>query len=337
MFSLFFWVVNFVTMCFSHGFIVLLLLSSILSSRGFTPLLSIFFSHGLTSSSSCQFYFSHGFSVFFLASNFVFLLVWLSSCCQFCSLMMLSVLVLSIFFSHGIGCIILVKFCFSLWKLWKHWGFLCFQPVSTLVLHVVCNRSIPVCCWLSYKNSRALKKSELLLCRVCKCPKMTTAAERQNEKEWNWCKSNPWDLWDGRQISTAAMQTNLWTPQCLHCSPPITVLHTILAACIAALFPSPLSTQCASLLSNSLSNCGHSIQPPHMQQTLLSKKLDWIGKHTLTHKLSAASTIDDGAWSHKTLNPTHTCSSQASEIWCQTLFDFFGSCDVGRRPDAKPQ
>lgn len=120
MFSLFFWVVNFVTMCFSHGFIVLLLLSSILSSRGFTPL-SIFFSHGLTSSSSCQFYFSHGFSVF-LASNFDFLLVWLSSCCQFCSLMMLGVLVLSIFFSHGIGCIILVKFCFSLWKLWKHWG-----------------------------------------------------------------------------------------------------------------------------------------------------------------------------------------------------------------------
>ncbi len=240
----------------------------------------------------------------------------------------LAVFLLSILFSHDVGCFGFVNFLFS-WY-WVHYscqilffpvevvkalGFLCFQPVSTLVLHVVCNRSIPVCCWLSYKNSRALKKSDLLLCRVCKCPRMTTAAERQNEKEWNWCKSNPWDLWDGRQISTAAMQTNLWTPQCLHCSPPITVLHTILAACIAALFPSPLSTQCASLLSNSLSNCGHSIQPPHMQQTLLSKKLDWIGKNTLTHKLSAASTIDDGAWSHKTLNPKPYTHMQFTSFW----------------------
>lgn len=250
MFSLFFWVVNFVTMCFSHAFIVLLLLSSILSSRGFTLLLSIFFSHGLTvfflsilfilmvsvSSSWLPILFFSWFGCL-LVVNFVFSWCWVFCFCQFSFLMVLGELFSS-------------NFVVSLRKLWKHRGFnfLCFQPVSTLVLHVVCNRLIPVCCRLSYKNSRALKKSELLLCRVCKCPKMTTAAERQNEKEWNWCKSNSWDLWDGRQISTAAMQTNLSTPWCLHCSPPITVLHTVLTACIAALFPSPLSTQCASPL-----------------------------------------------------------------------------------------
>jgi hypothetical protein len=66
-------------------------------------------------------------------------------------------------------------------------------------------------------------------------------------------------------------------------------ISELLDACIA-LLPLQFSTQSSlaalllsshlhsphsvPLLSNSLSNCGHSIQPPHMQQTLLSKKLD---------------------------------------------------------------
>ncbi len=216
-------------------------------------------------SSSSQFYFSHGFSVFFLASklffswfgcllvvNFVFSWCWVFCFCQFSFLMALGALYSS-------------NFVLSLWKLWKLqcFNFLCFQPVSTLVLHVVCNRSIPVCCRLSYKNSRALKKSELLLCGVCKCLKTTTPAERQNEKEWNWCKSNSWDLWDGRQISELL-------DACIALLPlQFSTQSSLPALLLSSHLHSPHSVP---LLSNALSNCGHSIQPPHMQQKKKKKK-----------------------------------------------------------------
>ncbi len=91
-------------MCFSHGFIVLLLLLSILSSRGFTLLLSIFFSHGLTVFFSILFFswfqcLLLGFQIGFSPGLAVFLL--------------------SILFSHDVGCFVFVNFLFS-WH-WVHY------------------------------------------------------------------------------------------------------------------------------------------------------------------------------------------------------------------------